>query len=141
MPDNVLFEVFLARELFCGLQIMSTALPYLYDTVYALTNFFHLFGHLVSANGSSSQEMDSSRTHASLCGSGMLASTLLISCGPKPVTVLLCFGLEIPGGPTGSWKSPMGAEVLGFLSLPVVVVLVAMVLFQRAILTHTQRYK
>lgn len=35
-------------------------------------------------------------THAALWGSGMLASTLLISCGPKPVTVRLCFGREMP---------------------------------------------
>lgn len=51
--------------------------------------------------------------HAALCGSGMLASTLLISDGPKPVTVLLCLGLVIPAGPTGPLKSVMGAEVLG----------------------------
>lgn len=56
-------------------------------------------------------------THASLCGSGMLASTALISPGPKPVTVLLCFGRLMPGGPTGVWNSPIGAEVLGFRSL------------------------
>lgn len=59
----------------------------------------------------------------------MLFCTLWISCGPKPVAVLLCLGLEIPGGPTGDWNSVMGADVLGFLSLvPVelVVELVAM---------------
>lgn len=55
--------------------------------------------------------------HAALCGSGMLASTLLISAGPKPVTVLLCLGLEIPAGPTGPEKSVMGADELGLRSL------------------------
>ena len=61
-------------------------------------------------------------THAALCGSGMLASTLLISCAPNPVAVRLCFGLEMPSGPTGPWKSVMGADVLGLRSLVVVVV-------------------
>lgn len=41
------------------------------------------------------------RTYAALCPSGMLASMLLISCGAKPVTVLLCLGLEMPEGPMG----------------------------------------
>ena len=57
----------------------------------------------------------------------MLASTLLISCGPKPVAVLLCFGLEIPGGPTGSCKSVIGAELDGLLSLVAVELVVAMI--------------
>lgn len=35
------------------------------------------------------------------------------------MTVLLCFGREMPGGPTGSWKSVMGAELLGFRSLAI----------------------
>ncbi len=61
-------------------------------------------------------------THASRCSSGTLASTFLISPGPNPVTVLLCFGLVIPGGPTGLVKSLIGAEVEGFRSLVVVVV-------------------
>lgn len=43
----------------------------------------------------------------------MLASTLLISEAPKPVTVLLCFGLVMLG-PTGPEKSPSsGADVEG----------------------------
>lgn len=46
----------------------------------------------------------------------MLASMLLISAGPKPVTVLLCLGLVIPAGPTGPLKSEMGADVLGLRS-------------------------
>jgi hypothetical protein len=54
---------------------------------------------------------------ASLCGSGMLASTLLISPGPKPVTVLLCFGLVKLAGPTGPLKSASGALVDGRRSL------------------------
>ena len=41
---------------------------------------------------------------------------LLISDGPKPVTVRLCFGRVMPLGPTGPWKSVMGAEELGLRS-------------------------
>lgn len=45
----------------------------------------------------------------------MLASTLLISEGPKPVTVLLCLGL-VMAGPTGPAKCPSsGADVEGRL--------------------------
>jgi hypothetical protein len=43
----------------------------------------------------------------------MLASTLLISPGPNPVTVLLCFGRVNCPGPTGPWKSDSGALVEG----------------------------
>jgi hypothetical protein len=50
---------------------------------------------------------------ASRWGSGMLASTLLISLGPKPVTVLLCFGRVKLAGPTGPLKSAMGALMEG----------------------------
>jgi hypothetical protein len=46
----------------------------------------------------------------------MLASTLLISPGPKPVTVLLCFGLVKLAGPTGPARSDSGALVEGFRS-------------------------
>lgn len=46
----------------------------------------------------------------------MLASTLLISAAPKPVAVRLCLGREIPSGPTGPWRSEMGADVDGLLS-------------------------
>lgn len=56
-------------------------------------------------------------TYAALWPSGTLASTALISAGPKPVAVLLCFGLVIPGGPTAVWKSLMGEETLGLRSL------------------------
>ena len=45
----------------------------------------------------------------------MLASTLLMSAAPKPVTVLLCFGL-VNSGPTGPFNSEMGALVDAFLS-------------------------
>lgn len=55
-------------------------------------------------------------THASLWPSGTLASTALISAGPKPVAVLLCFGLVMPGGPTAVVKSLMGDETLGLRS-------------------------
>jgi hypothetical protein len=40
----------------------------------------------------------------------------LISEGPKPVAVLLCFGRE-KAGPTGPCRSDSGAEVEGLLSL------------------------
>jgi len=55
----------------------------------------------------------------------------LISWGPKPVTVRLCFGRDMPGGPTGSWRSIIGAEVLGLRSRGVAefIVLVAIVRF------------
>lgn len=56
-------------------------------------------------------------THAALWPSGTLASTALISAGPKPVAVLLCLGLVMPGGPTAVWKSLMGEETLGLRSL------------------------
>ena len=46
----------------------------------------------------------------------MLASMLLISSFANPVMVLLCFGLDCPGGPTGPWKSVMGADVDSVLS-------------------------
>lgn len=45
----------------------------------------------------------------------MLASTLLISPGPKPVTVRLCFG-RVKLGPTGPLKSASGALVDGLRS-------------------------
>jgi hypothetical protein len=53
--------------------------------------------------------------HASLWGSGMLASTFLISPGPKPVTVRLCLG-RVNCGPTGPLRSESGALVEGLLS-------------------------
>lgn len=55
------------------------------------------------------------KTHASRNGSGMLASTLLISEGPKPVKVRLCLGRLKPG-PTGPWRSAMGAPTEGLRS-------------------------
>lgn len=45
----------------------------------------------------------------------MLASTFLISLGPKPVTVLLCLG-RVNEGPTGPLRSPRGALVEGLRS-------------------------
>jgi hypothetical protein len=50
---------------------------------------------------------------AARCGSGMLASTLLMSPGPNPVTVLLCFGLVKLAGPTGPFRSVSGALIEG----------------------------
>lgn len=43
----------------------------------------------------------------------MLASTFLISPGPKPVTVLLCLGRVKLAGPTGPLRSTSGALVEG----------------------------
>jgi hypothetical protein len=42
-----------------------------------------------------------------------LPSTLLISPAPKPVKVRLCFGRAMPAGPTGPWRSEIGALVEG----------------------------
>ena len=71
----------------------------------------------MSATRSRRQAHQHDSTHAALWPSGTLASTALISAGPKPVAVLLCFGLVIPGGPTAVWKSLMGEETLGLRSL------------------------
>lgn len=46
----------------------------------------------------------------------MLASTLLMSLGPKPVTVLLCLGRVKLAGPTGPLRSASGALVEGLRS-------------------------
>lgn len=91
MTDNFLVELILGCELIRRLDPVSNR-SYRYRDV--LTYFFH----------------------AALCGSGMLASTLLISAGPKPVTVRLCFGLLIPAGPMGPLRSEMGADELGLRS-------------------------
>ena len=48
-------------------------------------------------------------THASRCPSGMLASTLLMSWAPKPVTVRLCLGRLMPCGAIGPCSSETGA--------------------------------
>jgi hypothetical protein len=48
----------------------------------------------------------------------MLASTVLMSCAPNPVAVRLCLGREMPDGPTGPFRSAMGADVLGRRSWP-----------------------
>ena len=47
----------------------------------------------------------------------MLASTFLISPGPKPVTVLVCLGRVRLGGPTGPLRSASGELVEGLRSL------------------------
>lgn len=54
-------------------------------------------------------------THVSLRECGILASTFWISFAPKPVTVRLCFGL-VKSGPTGPFKSEIGALVEGLLA-------------------------
>ena len=66
--------------------------------------------------GSLASESAAQKTYASLCGTGILASTLLISAAPKPVAVRLCLGREMPSGPTGPWRSVMGADEDGLLS-------------------------
>lgn len=40
-------------------------------------------------------------------------STLLISVAPNPVKVRLCLGREMPAGPTGPWRSEIGAPMEG----------------------------
>lgn len=66
-------------------------------------------------NASSRVDQLTNFLQASRWGSGMLASTLLMSLGPKPVTVRLCLGRE-KLGPTGPWRSEMGALVEGLRS-------------------------
>lgn len=69
----------------------------------------------ISSLPSCTRSTSMDNTHASLSGSGMLASTLLISDGPKPVKVRLCLGRLNPG-PTGPCKSEMGAPTEGLRS-------------------------
>ena len=54
-------------------------------------------------------------TYASRWCSGILDSILLISEGPKPVDVRLCFGLLMPG-PTGPARVLIGAPIEGVRS-------------------------
>jgi len=74
--------------------------------------------------------------HASLWGSGMLDSTLLMSAAPKPVAVRACFGL-VKSGPTGPLSSDMGALVEGLRSLFWVPLVVDMMLDEPA-MPHVQ---
>lgn len=67
----------------------------------------------------------SGAAYASLCGSGMLDSTLLISWAPNPVAVRLCFGRVNPG-PTGPCRVEIGAPIEAFRSLGDAVPAVAM---------------
>ena len=55
-------------------------------------------------------------THASLCPSGILASTLLMSKAPNPVAVRLCLA-RLKSGPMGPLSSEIGALVEGLRSL------------------------
>lgn len=71
------------------------------------TNFFHLVCVSYSRVGLGLA------THAALCVSGISASTFLMSPGPYPVMVRLCFGLVMPAGPMGPCSSSMGADVDG----------------------------
>lgn len=84
MADGFLLEFFGSGEGFGGLFLVSTKDMRNMQSA-TLTNF----------------------RQASLCGSGMLASTLLISLAPKPVAVLLCLGL-VKLGPTGPARSASG---------------------------------
>ena len=57
-----------------------------------------------------------STTYAALWGSGILASTLLMSPAPKPVYARLCFGRVKPG-PTGPViREATGAPIEGLRS-------------------------
>jgi hypothetical protein len=75
------------------------------------------YSHLVSSSSTPVRQRQKGKpqTHASRSGSGILASTLLISDGPKPVKVRLCLGRLNPG-PTGPWRSAMGAPTEGLRS-------------------------
>lgn len=79
----------------------------------------YIFPPSIDTPGSRSAQapkgIDKRKTHASLSGSGMLASTFLISAGPKPVKVRLCLGRLNPG-PTGPRRSAMGAPTEGLRS-------------------------
>ena len=83
---------------------------------WCLTYMFLPSAAIMVSMGMLGIRLEGEKTHASLWGSGMLASTFLISAAPKPVAVRLCLGREIPSGPTGPWMSEMGADVDGFLS-------------------------
>ena len=72
------------------------------------TNFFHLLCALVSSWPFEVGVEIS--TYASRMCSGMLDSTALMSPGPNPVAVRLCFGLVKPG-PTGPVRVEIGAPV------------------------------
>jgi hypothetical protein len=96
VADGLLLEVFRGSEGLgglpnsqCPIPIWSVAMQLSWAN--ELTNFFQ----------------------AARWGSGMLASTLLMSPGPNPVTVLLCFGLVKLAGPTGPLRSASGALVDG----------------------------
>ena len=75
------------------------------------TYFFHL--HQPASVSDSCSDSQHSRTgragwaYVSLRASGMLLSTLLISCAPKPVKVRLCLGLLKPG-PMGPTRGSLG---------------------------------
>lgn len=43
------------------------------------------------------------------------------------MTVLLCFGLDMPAGPTGVVKSEIGADMLGFRSRMAAVVVAILI--------------
>jgi hypothetical protein len=96
VADSLLLKVFRGSEGLGGLSNNQSPIPIWSVAMQLswankLTNFFQ----------------------AARWGSGMLASTLLMSPGPNPVTVLLCFGLVKLAGPTGPLRSASGALVDG----------------------------
>lgn len=114
VSHSLLAKVFLGRE-FVGRLLMLSVLLFI-SLVSTVTYVFPPSTHRTSVQFSHDLSSAHESTYASLCGSGMLASTLLISDGPNPVTVRLCLGRDMPAGPMGPWKSVMGAEELGFRS-------------------------
>ena len=85
VSDHFGVELILVLELACGLQSLSAVRQAMH------VRAAHVFSpSVISRQQSAYPGHGKSCTHASLCPSGMLASMLLISCGPKPVTVLLC---------------------------------------------------
>lgn len=74
----------------------------------------HIFSTCVVMSAQAPWVLETPAYASRMC-SGMLASTLLISPGPKPVAVRLCLGRVKPG-PTGPCSWEIGAPMEGFRS-------------------------
>ncbi len=93
-----------------ALSAISTSCSCRVYTIDQRTYFFQLLSSKDGGQSSCILEMlvtISSFTYTSLCGSGMLLSTALISCGPKPVKFRRCLGRLKPG-PTGPCSGSVG---------------------------------
>jgi hypothetical protein len=87
--------------------MLAWALWFAIGFIVHISSIYQVCQHKVSTLSSGGS------AHAAFCESGISASAVLISAGPRPVTVRLCLGLLMPGGPIGPWSSAMGAEVDG----------------------------